>query len=267
MTKEYTKKEALAIARRAGYPVSSKMDAQTLNFCANIAIRSMRHWLKPWTTEETVTPSGNWNTAKDWFPTIDVDQDTRTIKITTYESYGHQKKASVETEWLDIAMSDDHRAMYIRGSVDCRNWKNYKCSGSQDFCFAVFVGDSGHVYTHRAPATKGWMKGSPNDILKRLRKLGIGADKDVIQQGDFLLKPANGNGYPDAAFAHERMGSGHHNFEFPVLYHRGQYLITEPTTLIHTAIDGIQHPDVIVPQGKYIVGTTANQLRHRNARD
>jgi hypothetical protein len=110
------------------------------------------------------------------------------------------------------------------------------------------------------------MEADPDTIRKRLRKLGIGAD-NVIQQGDFLLKPANGRSYPDSDFAHERMGSGHHNFEMPVLYHRGQYWIKESTTLIHTAVDGIQHPDVIVPPGKYVVGTTANQLRHSNARD
>jgi len=262
-----TKSQNHYTAKLAGYPVSTKMDAQTLEFCANIARRTMRDWLQPVEWNDEVTPTGNWNVAKDWFPAIEVDQDTRNVTVTTYDSTGHQKKATVETAWIEIDESDDHQAMYIRGSVDCQNWKNYKCSGSQNFCFAVFVGDSGHIYTHRAPATKGWMNGNPNGILKRLRKLGIGADKDVIQQGDFLLKPANGNGYPDASFAHERMGAGHHNFEFPVLYHRGQYKITEPTTLIHTAVDGIQHPDVIVPPGKYVVGTTANQLAHSNARD
>ena len=267
MKKGYTKKEALTIVKRAGYPVSSKMDHQTLSFCANIAHRSMRDWLKPITITEECHPSGNWTCAKDWFPIINVDQESRKVSITTYETYGHQKKATIDTGNIDVDISDDHRAVYIRGVVNCKNWNNWEGSGSQKFCFAVFIGDSGHVYTHRAPATKGWMNGDPNGILKRLRKLGIGAEKGVIQQGDFLLKPANSNGYPDASFAHERMGSGHHNFEFPVLYHRGQYKITEPTILIHTAVDGIQHPDVVVPLGKYIVGTTTNQLHHANARD
>ncbi|MBW2345628.1 MAG: hypothetical protein JRF53_16835 [Deltaproteobacteria bacterium] len=262
-----TKKDSIKIAKKAGYPVNTKMDAQTLEFCANIARRAMRDWLKPVIVQEDCTPTGNWNVAKDWFPEIEVDQKTRTIRITTYDTYGHQDRASVSTEWIGADESDDHKAVYVRGEVDCRNWRRGKCSGSQQFCFAVFEGDSGHVYTHRAPATKGWMDGDPNKILNRLRKLGIGADRGVVQQGDFLLKPANGNAYPDAAFAHERMGSGHHNFEFPVFYERGQFWITEPTALIHTAVDGVQHPDVIVPPGKYVVGTTANQLRHNNARD
>ncbi|OYT14914.1 MAG: hypothetical protein B7C24_15765 [Bacteroidetes bacterium 4572_77] len=262
-----TKKENNIIAQKAGYSTSIKMNAQTLEFCANIAKRKMRPWLKVREWNEDVQPTGKWATAKDYFPEIDVGQESRVVHITTFNSTGFQKRATVETEWIDIAISNAHDALYIRGSVYVKNWVNYKCSGSQNFCFAVFVGDSDHVYTHRAPATKGWMDGDPNSIRKRLRKLGIGATKGVYQQGDFLLKPANRSGFPDSDFAHERMGSGHHNFEVPVLYHRGQFFITEPTTLIHTAVDGIQHPDIIVSPGKYIVGTTANQLTHGNARD
>jgi hypothetical protein len=223
--------------------------------------------------EEDVNPGGNWNTAKDWFPSIEVDQTTMTVVITEYNSSGHQKKASISTEWITVDMSDNGDAIYIRGEVDCRNWINYKCSRAQQFCFAVFIGDSGHIYTHRAPATKGWMNGHPNDIRKRLRKLGIGSDTNVVQQGDFLLKPANGNAEPDEEFKHETTGAGHHNFEMPVLYayseksRSRQYKITEPTRLIHTAVDGIKHPDIIVQPGVWVVGTTANQLRHGNARD
>lgn len=212
------------------------------------------------------TPGGNWNTARDWFPTIEVDQPARHITVTTFETRGHQKKASIDTKWVDINRSDDGTQVFIRGEVDVRNWINGKCSGSQRFCFAIFIGDSDHVYVHRAPATAGWMTAAPDTIRKRLRKLGIGA-VNVIQQGDFLLKPANGNAHPDADFAHERMGSGHHNFELPQLYHRGQFWVREEALLIHTATDGIQHPDVVVKPGKYIVGTTANQLAHSNARD
>lgn len=215
---------------------------------------------------ETVSPGGNWNTAKDWFPTITVDQDSKHVTVTTFNTYGHQKKASVSTEWISTEFSDDRSQLFVRGEVDVRNWKNGKCSGSQKFCFAIFVGDSGHIYTHRAPASKGWMTASPDIIRKRLRKLGIGA-VNVIQQGDFLLKPANGNAHSDDLFAHERMGFGHHNFEGPVLYHDGQFFLKESTVLKHTAVDGIQHPDVVVPPGKYIVGTTASQLSHANARD
>jgi hypothetical protein len=139
--------------------------------------------------------------------------------------------------------------------------------GRQKFCFFVFRGDSGHLYTHRAVANKGWLNCDPEKLLKRLRKLGIGAAENVYQQGDYLLKPANGNAWPDEYFRHERTGSGHHNFEFPVLYHRGQYWLQEKTTLVHNAIDGIQHPDIVVPPGKYIVGTTSPGLVHDNHRD
>lgn len=215
---------------------------------------------------EAVNPGGNWNTAKDWFPTINIDQESRHVTIITFKTHGYQKKAKVSTESIKVDRSADGTQLFVRGEVECRNFSNGQCSGSQKFCYAVFVGDSDHIYTHRAPATKGWMNAQPDVIRKRLRKLGIGVE-DALQQGDFLLKPANGNAHPDEDFQHERMGSGHHNFELPQLYHRGQFWIKEPTTLIHTATDGIQHPDIVVPAGKWIIGTTANQLSHSNARD
>jgi hypothetical protein len=214
-----------------------------------------------------VNPGGNWNTAKDWFPRIEVNQGTREITVECFRTIGHQKKASVDTESIVVDVSEDRTQAFVRGEVSCKNWQNLKCSGSQKFCFALFVGDSGHVYTHRAPATKGWMDANPDTIRKRLRKLGIGRESGIIQQGDFLLKPANGSAHPDENFRHERMGFGHHNFEGPVLYHDSQFFLSEATKLTHTAVDGIQHPDVIVPAGKWIVGTTASQLRHTNARD
>lgn len=175
---------------------------------------------------------------------FNVDQETRHIQITTFATCGYQKKASVETLHFSVERSDDGTQIFIRGEVDCRNWARGKCSGSQEFCYAVFVGDSGHVYIHRAPATKGWMNAEPGTIRKRLRKLGIGA-KNVIQQGDFLLKPANDNAFEDEYFKHENMGSGHYKFDLPQLFNRGQYWIKEKVWLRHTATDGIQHPDII----------------------
>lgn len=217
----------------------------------------------------TVDPTGNWNTAKDWFPTITVDQWKRCVSITQHNSRGFQQKASVDTEWCVVDATLD--ALFVRGSVRVANWANYKCSGSQQFCFAVFVGDSGHVYVHRAPATSGWMDASPTDIKQRLRKLGIGAERGVVQQGDFLLKPANGVAYADEKFKHETTGAGHHRFEMPVLYatgsHGRQYKIDEPTLLQHRAGDNVKHPDVTITPGVYIVGTTANSLAHSNHRD
>jgi len=221
--------------------------------------------------EEIANPGGNWNTAKDWFPTIEVDQPKKLINIATYATEGRQKKATIDTDSIDYSLSKNKDQCLITGEISCKNWSNYKCSGSQKFVFACFVGDSGHIYTHRAPATKGWLNCDPENIRKRLVKLGIGATDKVIQQGDFLLKPANSNAYPDEEFKHETMGAGHHKFECPVLYAYGdtgrQYKITEPTQLIHEAVDGIQHPTVTIPKGVWIVGTTANQLSHSNKRD
>lgn len=219
-----------------------------------------------------IKPSGNWNTAKDWFPIIRVDQEKRHITIETHETSGYQEKASVTTESCKVDLSKDQKSMFVRGSVSCRNWRNSKCSGEQSFCFAIFVGDTDHIYIHRAPATKGWMEADPSSITGRLRKLGIGVEKVAYQQGDFLLKVANGSSYDNEMFLHETMGSGHHKFVAPILYADGpkgrQYWVKdEPVLLVHHATDGIQHPDQVVQPGKYIVGTTASQLAHRNKRD
>lgn len=122
---------------------------------------------------ETVDPSGNWNTtAKDFFPDFEINQETGAIKVTSYEATGYQKKATIEIEWIKHVTKGN--AVFVRGEVSCQNWKNRKCSGNQQFCFAIFEVDSGHIYTHRAPATKGWMSEKPENIRKRLRKLGIG---------------------------------------------------------------------------------------------
>lgn len=261
-----TKSECVRICKEAGFPVSEKWDLQTLDFTANIAVNRLNSTLSHTIIYRSCTP-GKRDTANDWFPRISLDQKTKSIKIEIFNTSGYQKHCSISTEMEIPEYSTDKLACFLRGEVKATNWGYWRNSKTQSFCFAIFVGDSGHIYIHRAPATKGWMNGSPDNILKRLRKLGIGASEKVSQQGDFLLKPANGNAYPDADFAHEKMGSGHHNFELPQLYHRGQFWIKEPTTLIHTAIDGFQHPDVMIPPGKYIVGTTASQLRHGNMRD
>lgn len=216
---------------------------------------------------------GNWNTAKDFFPTVEIEQNGKNsvITVTTQHSTGYQKKATGETESIEIKQNESEDAVLITGTASCKNWKNYKCSGEQKFCYCVFVGDSGHVYVHRAPATKGWINCNPEDILKRLRKLGIGADTNVLQQGDFLLKQAKGNALADDEFKHEYMGSGHHKFELPVLRawsEQGTQIFVKETTIVHhEAVDGIQHPDLTVEPGKYIIGTTANSLRHNNKRD
>jgi len=218
---------------------------------------------------EYVTPVGNWNSAKDWFPVIDINQETGTVNVTWFETMGYQKKASILTERLDVETKGD--SSFIRGEVKCSNWVHGKCSGAQQFCFAIFQGDSGHIYIHRAPATKGWMNAKPQEIKKRLRKLGIGVEDVAYQQGDFLLKRVNGKAYPDEVFIHETMGAGHHKFDAPVLYSSmdgsRQYWIKENVTLTHHAVDGIQHPTLVIEPGKYVVGTTTNSLSHPNKRD
>ena len=221
---------------------------------------------------ETIEASpGNWTAARDCLPAITVDQATGVVTISKQETTGHQKRATVGTPTCGASISPDGQAMLVRGEVTVKNWKHWQASGSQSFCFAVFVGDSGHIYTHRAPASKGWMALQPEKVLPRLRKLGIGSAKVAYQQGDFLLKHANGSAYPAEEFRHETMGAGHHKFVAPVLYADGargrQYRVTEAVLLRHEAIDGIQHPDVVVEPGVYIVGTTATSLHHTNRRD
>lgn len=216
------------------------------------------------TKKVDVNPGGNWNSAKDWFPRITVNQETKEMTIEVFNSVGYQKKASVETTECHVDIDND--SAFVRGEVHVSNWVNHVCGGDQKFCFAVFVGDSGHVYIHRAPATKGWMSAKPSEIKKRLRKLGIGAD-NVYQQGDYLLKPANGKVFSDNEFKHEFNGSGHHKFEFSVLRCKNQVWIQEPVNMVHHAVDGIQHPTITIPAGKYIMGTTANSLSHDNRRD
>lgn len=215
---------------------------------------------------EEIEELGNWAGPKDLFPGIEINQKTAYVKI-TYFSINNKKRGQFGlTHEHEEVKSQDGQVLRITGLTGLRNDRRHT-GGRQKFCFFVFRGDSGHLYTHRAVASKGWLTCDPDKLLKRLKKLGIGASENVIQQGDFLLKPANGNAYPDADFAHEKMGSGHHNFELPQLYCRGQFWVQNPTLLLHTAVDGIQHPDVTVPPGKYIVGTTATQLDHNNFRD
>ncbi len=223
---------------------------------------------------EIISPRGNWATAKDFFPLINVDQEKKVITITTYESEGRQKYASISTDALRVKMSLDKTQCLVKGLVNCKNWKHWECSKAQSFVFAIFVGDSGHIYIHRAPATKGWLELDPEKIRKRLIKLGIGATTGIIQQGDFILKPANGNSLPIDQFLHEWSSSSHHKFSEPLLSEyisRVGRIIYIPegksVKLVHEAIDGIQHPTVTVPAGQWIIGTTASSLRHSNRRD
>jgi hypothetical protein len=213
---------------------------------------------------------GTYAGPRELFPTIQVDQATAVVTVTHLSVDNGKRGQWGKTHEHAEVVSADGQSVRISGLCGLRNDRR-NTGGRQKFCFFVFRGDSGHLYTHRAVASKGWLECPPDKLLARLRKLGIGADRGVVQQGDFLLKPSNGNGYAVDQFAHETMGAGHHRFACPVLYadgeHGRQYLLREPVLLQHEAVDGIKHPDVSVPGGEYTVGTSCEGVRHDNKRD
>ena len=221
--------------------------------------------------DEEYDTLGNWATAKDLFPNITVDQTTSEVSI-EYYSINNQRRGQwgLTHEHAEI-LSQDGQVLRVTGMCGLRNDKR-RTGGRQQFCFFVFRGDSGHLYTHRATASKGWLECKPEKLLSRLRKVGMGhTDAGVLQQGDFLLRPANGAALPEEQFLHEMRGVGNHNFDVPVRYaydgtHR-QILLTEEVRLVHRALDGIQHPDVLVSPGCWIIGNTSVGLRHDNRRD
>lgn len=216
--------------------------------------------------------AGNWFGPRDIFPGFEIDQETGAVVVLVREC-ADWKRARGCTDVCRTELSADGATLLVRGSTRLKNYKHPKCSGVANFCFVLFEGDSGHIYTHRAMASKGWMTCRPSDAVERLVKLGVGISslKGIVQQGDFVLRPARGSALPVEDFRHEYMGSGHHRFCEPVLraYNGGRthVLITTPVRLVHEAVDGIQHPDVEVPPGQYIVGTTSPGLAHANRRD
>ena len=86
----------------------------------NQALTENAHVIGVEILSEDCEPSGNWNTAKDWFPSIEVDQETRTVTVTRYNSYGYQSHASISTEWLEVDRSEDGTQVFIRGEVFCQ---------------------------------------------------------------------------------------------------------------------------------------------------
>ena len=216
--------------------------------------------------------AGNWFGPRDIFPGFEIDQVTGDVMVLVREC-DDRKRARGCTDECRCELSSDGSTLMVRGSTRLKNYKHPECGGVASFCYVIFEGDSGHIYTHRAVASKSWMACSAVEAVKRLAKLGLGISslKGVIQQGDFCLRPANGASLPVGEFLHEYMGSGHHRFVEPVLKaHKGSkthVLLREPVVLVHEAVDGIQHPDVLVPPGQYVVGTTSPGLRHGNMRD
>jgi len=220
-------------------------------------------------TNQEVSPGRRWARSA-CLPGTHIQDDEVTVIMPYTE--GYQKNKTVECE-LD-GRRDGGDVIILTGHASMRDWRERRYSGDQRWVLVIFRGDSGAIYIHRPPATKGWLECPPEKALARLRKLGIGAESPEYQQGDFLLKKANGKAYPQEAFLHETTGSGHHTFVTPVLYcdqHGGEYgrqlLVTEPVLLVHGAVDGIRHPDVLVQPGQYIVGTTARSLRTGALRD
>jgi hypothetical protein len=216
---------------------------------------------------------GNYAGAKDIFPTIEVDQVSSTVTVTYFEVSNSKRGQWGKTHEHDERKSSDGQAVLITGMCGLRNDRR-RTGGRQSFCYGVFRGDSGHIYVHRAPATKRWMECLPGLLLARLRKVGCGATIGVIQQGDFLLKPANGKAVDVDVFKHEWSGAGHHTFTEPVLSEYvdgvGRLVLVQEghdVKVVHKAVDGIQHPTMTVPAGQWIVGTTAASLRHSNKRD
>jgi hypothetical protein len=168
--------------------------------------------MKPITFTTTTTELdsvGNWDGPSALFPTITVDQETAAVSITYHEVSNSKRGQWGRTHEHNETLSSDGQVLRLTGLTGLRNDRR-RTGGRQKFCFFVFRGDSDHLYVHRSVASKGWLECTPDKLLKRLRKLGIGAAENVIQQGDFLLKPANGNAYPIDRFLHESMGAGHH---------------------------------------------------------
>ncbi len=235
-------------------------------------IAKKERWIKLVAVEEDRSPRGNWNTAMGWFPDIEVDQETGVVTITSYNSSGYQEKATVTTKSLGINQDKKRNCTqaYIRGEVDVRNWRNHKCSGSQKFVFAVFLGDDGHIYTHRAAAQKTWMEADAGNIRQRIRELG-GWKLGSIQQGDILFVPArNGGQLPDSNFKHEIEAVGHHRFSRPILSaekemadtYRTHILVDRrPLKVKHRGDEGRRHPAVEIPVGQYYITTTHQGLR------
>ncbi|HPD18013.1 MAG TPA: hypothetical protein PLE19_24010 [Planctomycetota bacterium] len=216
----------------------------------------------------------NWAGPRELFPTIEVDQASQRVTITYWSIRNGRRGQWGCTHESYEELSADGQVLRITGLTGLRNDRRHT-GGRQRFCFIVFVGDSGHIYTHRSVASKGWMTSPVDRLLSRIRRLGLGAsDAGCIQQGDFLLRPANGQAQPAEVFAHEWQGAGHHRFSQPVLsaYVQGvgrMILVREgeDVRIVHEAVDGIQHPTVTVPAGQWIVGTTSPSLYHPSRRD
>jgi|GEM_PF-5291257 len=199
-------------------------------------------------------------------PDVVVHQPSRTVVIRTQETDGYQDYACVDTD-LEIRHGADGQGAIASGCVRVSCWGASSAHGGRrGLCFAAFLGDSGHVYVHRAPATSTWtgMEASGAAIRERLRKLG-GATRGTIQQGDLLFVPANGRSLPPESYQHEVGALGHHVPALPLLQawigSERALLVREPTEIRHLPAQGATHPTITLPAGQWIVRTTASSLR------
>jgi len=203
--------------------------------------------------------------TSDACPILEIDQTSRTVTVVHPMTTGYQSYASVTSEVAIELGLDGEGAMVV---TDCtiRNWVDWRRSTSQIFVHFVFVGDSGHVYVHRPPATETWLRQSPEgaDIRKRLRRLG-GTTEGTIQQGDMLFVPAGRLLLPLEQYRHEVSTFGHHVPAVPVLQaYNGRHsliLILETTEIRHLPTTGAVHPPIVLPPGQWIVRHTARSLR------
>jgi hypothetical protein len=211
---------------------------------------------------------GNWAGPRDLFPTIQIDQATGEICVTLHSVYDSRRGQYGRTHEHTERLSPDGQAARITGLCGLRNDRRH-AGGRQRYCFFAFVGDSGHIYLHRATASSGWLECPPEKILARLRKLGIGRESVAAQQGDLLFWAANGTSYPADEFRHEVARIGHHEFAAPVLFADGargrQYKVAAPGMLLtHRPAAGAVHPAVTLPEGVYYCGTTSPSLSGGN---
>ena len=204
---------------------------------------------------------------RDLQPEVAIDQPSRTVTVARLETAGYQKKKSLTTSFRRCSVGADGQGALVTVAADLKDWQERRYSGEQTFCYAIFLGDSGHIYVHRPPATASWLEAdaSGEALRYRLRKLG-GATRGSIQQGDLLFCPANGQSLPAEAFAHEVPGVGHHTFGAPILFGAGDggrvYLVpAEGMEVVHRPTTGAVHPTITLPAGQWIVRTTPATLQ------
>ena len=120
--------------------------------------------------EDRYESVGNWDGARALFPSIRVDQEKALVEITYWSVANSRRGQWGTTHEHTEALSPDGQVLRITGMTGLRNDRR-GTGGRQKFCFFVFRGDSGHLYTHLAVASAGWLNTPPEKLLGRLRKI------------------------------------------------------------------------------------------------